>query len=141
MFDGLVQLKATVLRRVEIFYVLEHNASPVGPRLALEFQVSLSSPYAVLAIAYAQMGNAAEAIRAAEDTVRVSNRPSLLATAASALARVGQTSKARQLLGKALEVAKEQYICRFIVADAYADLGEKEKAFGALQKAFLQRST
>jgi len=107
----------------------------------IELEPSAGTPYAVLAIAYAQTGNTTEAIRAAEDTVRVSNSPSLLATAASALARVGQTSKARQLLGKALEVAKEQYICRFIVADAYADLGEKEKAFGALQQAFLQRST
>ena len=80
-------------------------------------------------------------LRAAADTVRISSSPSLIATAASALARAGQTAKARQFLGDALEKAKKEYVCRFIVADAYADLGEKEKALESMQQAFLERST
>jgi len=40
-----------------------------------------------------------------------------------------------------LEQAKEHYICRFIVADAYTELGENEKAIESMQQAFLQRST
>jgi len=87
------------------------------------------------------MGKPAEALRAAADTVRISSSPSLIATAASALARAGQTAKARQFLGDALEKAKKEYVCRFIVADAYADLGEKEKALESMQQAFLERST
>jgi len=47
----------------------------------------------------------------------------------------------KQVLGKALEQAKERYVCRFTVATAYADLGEKEKALESLEQRFLQRST
>jgi len=107
----------------------------------IELEPSAGVPYAILALAYAQMGKPAEALRAAADTVRISSSPSLIATAASALARAGQTAKARQFLGDALEKAKKEYVCRFIVADAYADLGEKEKALESMQQAFLERST
>lgn len=110
-------------------------------RKTIELEPSAGTPYAILAIAYAQMGQPAEVLRAAEDTIHISNSPSLIATAASGLARVGQTAKAKQFLNKALELAKEQYVCRFIVADAYADLGENEKALESMQQAFLQRST
>lgn len=107
----------------------------------IELEPSGGTAYAILAIAYAGMKKPAEAARAADDTIRISNSPSLIATAASGLARVGQTGKAKQFLDKALELAKEQYVCRFIIADAYADLGEKEKALESMQQAFLQRST
>jgi Tfp pilus assembly protein PilF len=38
-------------------------------------------------------------------------------------------------------MARERYVCRFIVAAAYTELGENEKAFESLEQAFLQRST
>ena len=107
----------------------------------IEVAPALGTAYAVLSMAYAQMGQQAETLRAAEDTVRISNSPSLTATAAWALAHIGQSGKAKQFLTKALEQAKEHYICRFIVADAYTELGENEKALESMQQAFLQRST
>jgi Tfp pilus assembly protein PilF len=54
---------------------------------------------------------------------------------------VGEKIKARRVLDRALEQAKRQYVCRFIVATAYAELGEDEKALESLQQGFLQRST
>jgi TolB-like protein/DNA-binding winged helix-turn-helix (wHTH) protein len=107
----------------------------------IELEPSAGTPYAILALAYAHLGKPAETLRAAEDTIRISNSPSLIATVASALARAGQTAKAKQFLEAALEKAKKQYVCRFIVADAYADLGENEKALESLEQGFLQRST
>src|SRR5437588_1172941 len=107
----------------------------------IELEPAAGIPYAILATAYAQIGKRAETLRAAEDAIRVGNSPSGIATAASALARVGQSGKAKQLLNKALEEAKGQYICRFIVAAAYTELGENEKAIQSLEQAFLQRST
>lgn len=111
-------------------------------RKTIELAPAAGTAYAVLSMAYAQMGQQAETLRAAEDTVRISgDSPSLTATAAWALAHIGQSGKAKQLLAKALEQAKEHYICRFIVADAYTELGENEKAIESMQQAFLQRST
>lgn len=107
----------------------------------IELEPAAGVAYAVLAMAYANMGDRAQTLRAADEAVRVQNGPSGLATTASALAQVGESGKARELLAKALEQSKNRYICRFIVATVYMELGDKEKAMESLQKAFLQRST
>ena len=107
----------------------------------MELEPAAGTAYIVLAEAYAQMGQRSETLRTAEDAVRIANYPSALATVASALAQVGEKSKATQLLNQALEKAKKEYVCRFIVARAYVELGNNEKALESLQRAFLQRST
>ena len=107
----------------------------------IELEPAADLPYAMLALAYAEMGQRAETLRAAESAIRLGNSPSVLTTTASALARVGQSAEARQLLSKALEQAKERYVCRFLVARAYVELGETEKALESLEQGFLQRST
>ena len=111
-------------------------------RKTIELAPAAGTAYAVLSMAYAQAGQQAETLRAVEDTVRISgDSPSSTAIAAWALAHAGQSGKAKQLLAKALEQAKEHYVCRFLVADAYTELGENEKAIESMQQAFLQRST
>jgi len=110
-------------------------------RKTIELEPAAGTSYIVLTMAYAQMGKHSETLRAAEDAVRTANYPSGLATTASALAQVGEKTKANQVLSKALDEAKHQYVCRFIVAAAYTELGDNEKALEAMQQAFLQRST
>lgn len=107
----------------------------------IELEPAADLPYAMLALAYAQMGQRTETLRAAENAIRLANSPSVITTTASALARVGQSHEAKQLLSKALEQAKERYVCRFLVAATYTELGENEKALESLDQAFLQRST
>jgi TolB-like protein/DNA-binding winged helix-turn-helix (wHTH) protein/Tfp pilus assembly protein PilF len=107
----------------------------------IELEPGAGTPYIVLAMAHAQMGKRAETLRATEDATRFADFPSGNATTASALAQVGEKMKAQQILDRALEQAKRQYVCRFIVATAYTELGDNEKALESLQQAFLQRST
>src|SRR5437588_485957 len=83
----------------------------------IELEPAAGIPYAILATAYAQIGKRAETLRAAEDAIRVGNSPSGIATAASALARVGQSGKAKQLLNKALEEAKVKPLSRRMAID------------------------
>lgn len=109
-------------------------------RKTIELEPAAGLPYAMLALAYARMGQRPETLRAAESAIRYADSPTVLTTTASALAQVGQTGQAKQVLGKALEQAKERYVCRFTVATAYADLREKEKALESLEQGFLQRS-
>lgn len=52
------------------------------------------------------------------------------------MARVGQSGEAKQLLSKALQQAKERYVCRFLVGASYAELGENDKALESLEQAF-----
>ena len=107
----------------------------------IEIEPGAGLPYAMLALAYAQSGQRADAIHAAESAVRLAKSPTVITTAASALARAGEKTQARQLITRALEEAEHRYVCRFIVAAAYADLGEDAQAMNSLEEAFLQRST
>jgi len=107
----------------------------------IELEPAAGLPHAMLAMAYAQMGKRPETLQAAENAIRLANSPSIITATAAALAHVGQSREAKQLLSKALEQAKERYVCRFLVADTYVELGDTEKAFESLEQGFLQRST
>jgi len=107
----------------------------------IELEPAAGLPYAMLALAYAQMGQRTETLQTAENAIRLADSPTVMATTASALARVGESVEARQLISKAPEQAKERYVCQFIVGAAYAELGETEHAIDSLEKGFLQRST
>jgi TolB-like protein/Flp pilus assembly protein TadD len=108
----------------------------------IDLEPAAGLPHSMLALAYADLGERAQAIRAAETAVRLgANSPTILTTTASALARAGQRVEARQLLSRALALAKERFVCRFNVAAADVSLGDTEQAFESLEEAYLQRST
>ena len=119
-------------RRLQETVVQAQKSIEIAPQAGL--------PYAMLALAYADLGQRADAISAAEKALNHSDSPSLTATAADALARVGEKSKAVQALHQSLELARDRYICRVIVAGVYADLGENDKAFESLEQAYRDRS-
>jgi tetratricopeptide (TPR) repeat protein len=110
-------------------------------RRIIELEPAAAFPYAMLALAYAQTGQRAEALEAAKKAMQSADSPTVLTTVASALARAGETDEARQVLNTALQQSKQRYVCRFIVASAYAEIGAKEQAFASLEEAYLQRST
>jgi len=125
-----------------IYYFSGHMPETIQQcQKTTEIEPAAGLPYALLAMAYAQMGQRLATVRAAENAMRFPDSPSVISAAASGLARVGETGRAKQFLGKALDMAKERYVCRFLVAAAYTELGEKEKALESLEQAFLQRST
>jgi serine/threonine protein kinase/Flp pilus assembly protein TadD len=106
----------------------------------IELEPQAGTPYALLALTYAQMGRRAEALQAAERSIQLTDSPVVLSTTASALAHLGNASEAKRLLNRTLAQSKERYVCRFNVAAGYAQLGETEQAFKLLEEAFLQRS-
>ncbi len=107
----------------------------------IDLEPAAGLPYAILALAHADLGERAQALQAAESAVRLANSPTILTTTASALARAGQRAEARQLVSRALALAKERFVCRFNVAAAEVDLGDAEPALASLEAAYLQRST
>ena len=108
----------------------------------IELEPAAGFPYSMLALAYAHLGQRAEAFRAADDALRLSsNSPTIMTTTASALARIGQRNEARGLLSRALAMARERYVCNFIVAAAHMDLGDPQAAYSSLDEAYSQRST
>ncbi len=119
---------------------LQETVDEAKRTLELEPQAAL--PYALLAVASADLGRKDEAVQAAQNALRLgSDSGSVIATAASALARAGERARARQALYQALELEKKRYVCNFLIAGAYLGLGENDHAYEALEKAFRQRST
>jgi TolB-like protein/DNA-binding winged helix-turn-helix (wHTH) protein/Flp pilus assembly protein TadD len=107
----------------------------------IELEPQAGYPYALLALSYSQMGRSAEVLQAAQRAAEVSDSPSVLVVAASALARVGQRDLARKFVDRALDLANSKYVCRFLLAAAYVDLDEKEKALESLERGLREKST
>jgi TolB-like protein/Flp pilus assembly protein TadD len=107
----------------------------------IELAPDAALPHAMLALAYAHMGKSSEAIQSARNAVRLPASPSVLTVAAGALAHAGQSAEAKRVLAKALDLAKERYVCRFLVAGTYMEFGDKQKALESLEQGILQRST
>jgi TolB-like protein/DNA-binding winged helix-turn-helix (wHTH) protein/Tfp pilus assembly protein PilF len=108
----------------------------------LEIEPQAALPYALLAVASADLGKKDEAVQAAQNALRLGgDSGSVIATAASAFARAGEKARARQALNQALELEKTRYVCNFLIAGVYAGLGETDHAYESLEKAFRQRST
>jgi TolB-like protein/DNA-binding winged helix-turn-helix (wHTH) protein/Tfp pilus assembly protein PilF len=108
----------------------------------LEIEPQAALPYALLAVASADLGHREEAVQAAQNALRLGgDSGSVIVTAASALARAGEKDRARQALHQALAIERNRYVCNFLIAGVYLDLGETEPAYDAMEKAFRQRST
>ena len=108
----------------------------------LEIEPQAALPYALLAVASADLGHKEEAAQAAQNALRLGgDSGSVIVTAASALARAGEKDRSRQALNQALAMEKNRYVCNFLIAGAYLDLGENDHAYDAMEKAFRQRST
>lgn len=118
---------------------MEETVAQAQKTIELEPQAGYA--YSLLALAYSQMGRRPEAVQAAESAAHLSDSPGVIVVASSALARVGERDRAEKLLDHALELAKSRYVCRFLLAAAYTDLGEKEKALESLERGFREKST
>jgi TolB-like protein/DNA-binding winged helix-turn-helix (wHTH) protein/Flp pilus assembly protein TadD len=92
------------------------------------------------ALCYAELGRKQEAIAAADRALKTARVPIHLAQLASVYAKAGKPEKARAMLGGLAAQARDRYICGFNLACVYSALGDKEKAFAWLEKAYLARS-
>lgn len=94
----------------------------------------------VLALSYAELGRRQEALAAAERAAQATKNPVILAQIAAAYALAGRKDKARAMVPGIEGQARERYVCGFNVACLYSVLGDKDRAFAWLDKAFLDRS-
>jgi tetratricopeptide (TPR) repeat protein len=93
-----------------------------------------------LALSYAELGHKQEAIAAADRAIKTAGSPVAVAQLASVYAKAGKPEKARAMLGALEAQVRQRYVCGFHVACVYSALGDKEKAFAWLEKAYLARS-
>src|SRR5262249_18081453 len=72
--------------------------------------------------------------------VKYTQSPATLAQIAAAYALAGRKDRARAMIPGIEGQARQRYVCGFNVACLYSALGEKERAFAWLARAYRDRS-
>ena len=94
-----------------------------------------------LAVGYEGLGRQLEAIPEYEKAVELSQGDTdPTAGLAHAYANAGQRQKAEEILRELLRKSKTSYVSSYMIATVYAGLGDKNKAFEFLEKAYQERS-
>ncbi len=95
-----------------------------------------------IGLAQEQMGDMAGAIASFQKAAGLTERgTNVLASLGRAYAVNGMSDEARKILQELAARAKQRYVPAYQVALVYTGLGDKENAFGSLEKAFEERST
>lgn len=90
----------------------------------------------VLALSYAELGRRREALAAADRAAKATKNPVVLSQIGAAYALAGRKDKARAMIPEIEGQARERYVCGFNVACLYAALGDKDRAFAWLDRAY-----
>src|ERR1700686_4597870 len=92
-------------------------------------------------VGYEGKGKLLEAISEYQKAVELSDG-NLDATAslAHAFAVIGRSAEARKILGDLERKSKTVYVSSYVIATMYAGLGDKDKAFELLEKAYQEKS-
>ena len=94
-----------------------------------------------LGIAYEGLGRLSEAIPEYEKAVKLSEGDSdPTAALAHAHAASGRRAEAEKILLELLRQSKSSYVSPYMIATIYAGLGDKDRAFEFLEKAYQERS-
>ncbi len=109
---------------------------------AVEMDPSQFSGHYYLGRAYQQRGHLQEAIASFEQAVELSKGvPAAMSGLAYAYASAGRKREAEEILTKLTKRSAERYIPAYDFAVVYAGLGDREKVFEWLEKAYLERSS
>ena len=129
----------------EYYYAHRYPQAIEQFRTSIAMDPSFLSAKYGLALAYQQNGNLKEAIAALQDYIAASGDDEMAARLAQTYAQSGFAPAMRQftqsVLAANLEAAKESYRPPMIFASLYAVLGDKDKSFLWLEKAFAERSS
>jgi TolB-like protein len=133
------------VQEIDPLFPQSHMALPLMLFDARRYQDAIEAAKAsgddrALALSLAELGRNEEAVAAADRAVKSTQNLIVSAQVASAYALAGKHNIARAMLTTIEAQARQRYICGFNVASIYASLGDKERAFSWLEKAYLARS-
>jgi TolB-like protein/Tfp pilus assembly protein PilF len=94
-----------------------------------------------LAVGYDGLGQELDAVSEYQKAVELSHGDAdTIAGLAHAYITMGKRAKAEEILHDFLRQSKKNYVSPYMIATIYAGLGDKEKAFDFLEKAYQERS-
>jgi serine/threonine protein kinase/TolB-like protein len=107
--------------------------------LALAMNENSALSHYLLGSAYLQKGMLSEALKESQKAVSLGGDPIFLSGLTRVYTAMGNKAEAMRTLDKMLALSKQQYVDPYHIASGYAAIGDKEKAFEWLEKAFEQR--
>ena len=97
--------------------------------------------YYFLAVGYEGLGQKQDAVTQYQKAVEFSHGDTDTAAGlAHAYAAMGNRAEAEKILSEMLKQSKQSYVSPYMIATIYAGLGDKNKAFEFLEKAFQEKS-
>src|SRR5262245_18830034 len=124
-----------------LYFARRHDEAIQQLQKTLELDPNYAWAHRFLGLSYIHKSMFAEAIASLERAAVLSKSPSIVASLASAYARSGNTIQARKLLGELMDLQKQGYVSPAAIGLLNLSLGEKERAFEWLEKAYQERST
>jgi len=111
-------------------------------RKTLELEPSFAPVRYVLGLAYVQKASFERAIGELQQAVTLSGgNPTYIGALGFAYARAGRKGDARTVIADLEELSKRRYVPPYNIALIYTGLGENDRAFEWLQKAYEERSS
>jgi eukaryotic-like serine/threonine-protein kinase len=119
-------------------YYLSHQYVQAVEQLrkALEIDQKFAPARRMLEEVYAQMGKHKEAVDEREKILSLSGSPELAASIEEDFSRSGYKGVLQSWMDGLTEISKHRYVSSYSIAEAYMRMGEKEKAFDWLEKAY-----
>jgi len=110
-------------------------------RKTIELDSNYWATYLFLGRTYEQMGRLSEALAAIQKARLIdADNAELLAALGHAHALSGNKREAERILNRLREDSKRRYISPYYIASVYVGLGDKNRAFEWLEKAYQERS-
>jgi TolB-like protein/Tfp pilus assembly protein PilF len=124
-----------------LYFAREYDDAIQELQKALEMDPSSGAAYCYLGMARLQKGEYQQAIAALESSRQLlDDSPESVLELAYANAVAGNRKEAREMLNQLMGEPNPRYIPALWIARLYSALGEKDKAFQWLQKAYEERS-
>ncbi|MHB8541011.1 MAG: tetratricopeptide repeat protein [Candidatus Acidiferrales bacterium] len=124
-----------------LYYSRQYDRAIEQFRTVLDMDPSFPRAHGLVVLAYVQQKRFADALADIEKWRRTDNSPAIWAVEAYVYGRSGEQVQARRALAKFQQLNRPGRVDpTAFLALAYAGMGDKEKLFTCLQKAFLERS-
>ena len=121
-----------------LFLARRYDEAMEQYRKAVELNPNYSWGNVALADVYVRKAMYEEAITAVNKALSIEGNTSTIALLGNIYALAGRHDEARRLLVQLEELSKRKYVPPFFIATIYIGLGQKDRAFDLLEKAYQQ---
>jgi eukaryotic-like serine/threonine-protein kinase len=133
--DPLSLIINTTLGR-QLYLARQNDQAVEQLRKVLEIDPKFTLARQTLEEVYAQMGKQKEAVAEREKVLSLSGSPELAASIEEDFSKSGYRGVLQSWLDGLTEISKHGYVSSYNIAETYVRMGEKNKAFNWLEKAY-----